>query len=41
LEFRKELLSCGSAVEVLAPQLLREEMKTQIHEMMNMYKDEV
>ena len=37
LEFRKELLSCGSAIEVLAPQSLREEMKKQIQEMMSMY----
>jgi predicted DNA-binding transcriptional regulator YafY len=38
LEFRKELLSCGSAVEVLSPQSLREEMRTQIQEMVDMYK---
>ena len=38
LEFRKELLSCGSAVEVLSPQSLREEMRTQIQEMVDIYK---
>ena len=37
LEFRKELLSCGSAVEVLTPQSLRDEMKAQIQEMIVMY----
>ena len=36
--FRKELLSCGSAIEVLAPQSLREEMKAQIRKMMGMYE---